>query len=135
MNSLGHPRVVQPAGEPTLGSLLQRAAFAQLPARFYELLQLSLPFAFQFWTWGWYRTAGWFVVASSFGVWGLAQQELEGYADADGLPRPPSRISRRIWRLARGVAATLGSLVTLGLLLEGFAQLMAGVFKCPGCSG
>src|SRR5438034_11158043 len=124
VNSLDQTRAAKQASEPTLGSFLQRAAFAQLPARFYGLLQVSLPFAFQFWTWGWRRTAGWLVVASAFGLWALAQQQLEGYADADGLPLPASWFPLRLWRLARGAAAVLGSLITLGLLLEGFAQLM-----------
>jgi hypothetical protein len=94
-----------------------------------------VPLAFQLWSWGWHRTAGWLAVASAFGVWALAQQRLEGHAEADDAQLSATSPLRQAWRVARRVAAVGGSLITLALLLEGFTQLMAIVFKCPGCAG
>ena len=121
--------------DPTLGAILQRAAYAQLPSRFYALLQACLPLAVQCWTCGWHRTAGWLVVLSAFGIWALAQQQIEGYEDAVDVTLAGTRGSAPLWRALRKVGAVVGSLTALALLLEGFAQVMAGVFQCPGCSG
>src|SRR5438105_10970016 len=123
------------AAEPgTLGALMRRVVGAEVPTRFYALLQVSLPLAWQCWTWGWRRSAGWLLVASAFGIWALAQQRIDGYVD-DGLVVPIRKGWSSAWRTLRVVAAAIGCLTTLALVLEGFAQLMAGVFKCPGCSG
>lgn len=122
------------ASELTLPELLKRVAYAEVPARFYVVLQVCVPFAVQFWTWGWHRTAGWLGVASVFGVWALAQQRIIGYAD-DGATHPPAFSRRRLWRFIRDTAAAAGSIGALLLALEAFVQVMAGVFKCPGCSG
>ena len=130
----GVQQIVAP-GESTLGELLRRTAYAQLPATFYWLLQLCVPLAFQLWVWGWHRAAGWLAVASAFGVWALAQQRLEGHAEADDAHLAATSSLRQVWRVARGLAGVGGSLITLVLLLEGFSQLMAIVFKCPGCAG
>jgi hypothetical protein len=74
-------------------------------------------------------------VASAFGLWALAQQQIDGYADAgDDRPLNGPRLGMA-WRVARRMGGLVGSLTALALLLEGFAQVMAVVFKCPGCSG
>jgi len=119
----------------TLDEILRRSVYAQLPSRFYGMLQLCLPLAAQCWSWGWHRTAGWLMVASAFGLWALAQQQIDGYADAgDDRPLNGPRLGMA-WRGARRMGGLVGSLTALALLLEGFAQVMAVVFKCPGCSG
>jgi hypothetical protein len=122
------------ASELTLPELLKRVAYAEVPARFYAVLQVCVPFAVQFWAWGWHRTAGWLGIASVFGVWALAQQRVIGYSD-DGATQPPASSGRRLWRFIRGAAAAVGTIGTVILVLEVFAQIMAGVFKCPGCAG
>lgn len=119
----------------TLGDLVRRLAFAQLPSRFYAVLQLCVPLAAQLWLAGWHRAAGWCFAASSFGVWALAQQRLEGHADAVAPDQTPAVRLRRGWQFVRRTAAVLGSLSALVLLAEAFAQLMARVFNCPGCAG
>jgi hypothetical protein len=120
--------------ELTLPELLKRVAYAEVPSRFYAVLQVCAPFAVQFWAWGWHRTAGWLGVASVFGLWALAQQRVIGYSD-DGADQPPASSRRRLWRFTRGAAAAAGTIGTAILVLEGFVQIMAGVFKCPGCAG
>jgi len=119
----------------TLGDLLRRVAFAQLPSRFYGLLQLCVPLAGQLWLAGWHRSAGWCLAASSFGLWALAQQRLEGHADATAPDGTLAVRFRRGWQLLRRAAAVVGSLTALVLFAEAFAQLMATVFNCPGCAG
>jgi len=123
------------ASSRTLPEILQDTAYTRLPSTFHWLLQAGLPLAFQLWIWGWHRAAGWLVVTSAFSVWALAQQRLEGYADDSSIRPPAIASSGRLWRVARGLSALVGSSVALALLLEGFAQLMAAVFKCPGCAG
>jgi len=114
--------------------LLKRIAYAEVPARFYAVLQVCVPFAVQFWTWGWHRTAGCLGVASVFGIWALAQQRIIGYSN-DGVTQPPASSRRRLWRFIRGTAGAVASIGALTLAFEAFVQIMAGVFKCPGCSG
>ena len=122
------------ADEQSLGAVARRAVAAQLPSRFYAILQVGLPVAIQSWTWGWHRTAGWSAVAALFGLWAIAQQHVEGYDD-DGIAVPPRATGRGAWKILRGIAAAAGTILVLGLTLEAFAQLMAVFFKCPGCSG
>src|SRR5262245_56933103 len=122
------------ASELTLPELLKRVAYAEVPARFYIVLQVCVPFAVQFWAWGWHRTAGWLGVASEFGVWALAQQRIIGYSD-DGAIQPPASPGRRLWRFIRGAAAAAATIGTVILSLEADLQIMQGVFKCPGCAG
>ena len=119
--------------DSTLGALLERIAYAEVPSRFHTVLQACAPLAVQAWMLGWYRTAGWLVAATALGLWGLAQQHIEGYADL--LEAPSNAGATRAWRLLRRGTAVVGSLVTLLLVLEGFARLLSGVFKCPGCAG
>jgi len=129
---------VQPLGVPSgrsLGEVLRDTAYAQLPATFHWLLQACVPLAFQFWAWGWHRLAGWLLVASAFSVWALAQQRLEGHADGGDACSSETPSHGRIWGIARGLAALVALSATLALVLEGFAQLLAAVFKCPGCAG
>ena len=120
--------------ELTLPELLKRVAYAEVPSRFYAVLQVCVPFAVQFWAWGWHRTAGWLGVASVFGLWALAQQHVIGYSD-DGATHPPASSGRRLWRFIRGAAAAAATIGTVTLVLEVFVQIMQGVFKCPGCAG
>jgi hypothetical protein len=136
MSSIEPVAEAKPASESTLGELLERTAYAQLPSRFYATLQLCLPLAYQCWTWGWHRTAGWLTVLSAFGLWALARQKTHGHADDVGeVAVVPSPKSQRLWRVVRGFAATGGSIATLMLVLEAFAQILARVFQCPGCAG
>lgn len=131
------PHTAQPTAQrhdPTLGALLQKIAYAEVPSRFYTVLQACAPLAIQAWLLGWHRTAGWLLAAGLFGLWGLAQQEVEGYADLLDTPAR-ARATTRLWRLVRGSAAVAGTLLTLLLVLEGFARILSGVFRCPGCAG
>jgi hypothetical protein len=119
---------VQPVkDEATLGALLRSLPATKLPAQFYQLLQLAIPFAFQFWSYGWYRTAGWMIVTSLFGVWALCVQHLE---DTDAHDR------RFVWqRIGRTVAKSAGGTLAAVLLVEGFVRFLSFVFRCPGCAG
>lgn len=118
--------------DATLDVLLRRFAFAQLPSRFYSLLQVSAPLAIQAWTLGWHRTAGWLFTLAAFGIWAIAQQRLQGHADllAETAPEPS-----RMWRVLRRTAAIVTGLSAGLLLAEGFVQIMARIFNCPGCAG
>src|SRR5437868_6516107 len=44
--------------DSTLGDLLRRMAYAQLPSRFYSVLQICAPLAVEAWLRGWHRSAG-----------------------------------------------------------------------------
>ena len=115
------------AEEPTLGALLRSVAYHRLPAQFYQLLQLAIPFAVQLWVWGWKRSAGWMVVASLFGIWALCEQRV----DATG-----EQSSRAVWpRIGRRLAGGGAALMAGGLALEGFVQLTRVLFGCLGCAG
>jgi hypothetical protein len=122
------------ANGDTLGDLSRRTAFAQLPSRFHLGLQLCAPLAIQLWHGGWHRTAGWLLVVSSFSLWAIAQQRLHGHAD-DLSFNPPSPSATRRWHFVRRTAAGVGLLIGGILAAEAFTQLMAVVFKCPGCAG
>ena len=118
--------------DATLDVLLRRFAFAQLPSRFYLVLQVSAPLAIQAWQFGWHRTAGWMFALGSFGVWAIAQQRLQGHADLLSETAPPPS---RMWRVLRRTAAIATGLTAGLLLAEGFVQIMARIFICPGCAG
>ena len=122
-------------GQDSLSDLLRRFAYAQLPSRFHLVAQLGFPLAYQFWTWGWRRTAGWLVVVALFSLWGLAEQELTGLADSEDSPVTDEAGGHKGWRLLRRASATAGSVLALTLILEAFVQILAGAFNCPGCSG
>lgn len=121
--------------EPTLGAMLHGVAMAQMPARFYQGLQLAVPAAVHFWNIGARRTALWLAAVSAFGIWSLCQQALTRRefwsADTDGGSRLPT-FATRATRVLAGAAAAV---TTGGLLAEAFTRLMAIVFKCPGCAG
>jgi hypothetical protein len=118
--------------DATLDVLLRRFAFAQLPSRFYSLLQVSAPLAVQAWTFGWHRTAGWMFALGAFGVWAIAQQRIQGHADllAETAPEPS-----RMWRVLRRTAAIAAGLTAGALVAEGFVQILSLIFNCPGCAG
>jgi hypothetical protein len=119
----------------SLSDLLRRLAYAQFPGRFHSLAQLAFPLAYQLWSWGWRRTAGWLIVVALFSLWALAEQTLTGRADSEIRPVPSNPRRRAALYLLRRVTATAGSLLAVTLLLEAFAQVMSGAFKCPGCAG
>ena len=119
----------------TLGDILRRAAYAQLPGRFYGVLQLCAPLSVQLWLTGSHRIAGWLFAASAFGAWALAQQHINGYADEfPPLAEQDVPVSRG-WRVLRGASAAIGSAAALALLGDAFIRLMATLFHCPGCAG
>ena len=134
MRTASHERL-RDAPQDSLGDLFRRVAYAQLPSRFHALAQLGFPLAYQCWTWGWPRTAGWLTALALFSLWALAEQHLTGRADSDLYACPTNPRALSCWRLLRGLAGATGSLLVLALLLEAFARAMAVVFKCPGCSG
>ena len=119
----------------SLSDLLRRFAYAQLPSRFHTLAQLGFPLAYQAWSWGWHRTAGWLTTLALFSLWALAEQHLTGRADSEVRAVPDSSANGTAWKVLRRVSATAGSLLVLTLSLEAFAQFMAHAFKCPGCAG
>jgi hypothetical protein len=120
--------------EPTLANLLRASAFAHLPARFYQLLQLALPFAAQAWYLGFPRTAGWLLVVSLFGIWALFEQR----ADRDAVAADVYAIQPRHTRwvsAARRLSGFAAGALAGGLIVEGVLRLFSIVFKCPGCAG
>jgi hypothetical protein len=119
----------------SLTDLLRRLAYAQLPSRFHSVAQLGFPLAYQLWSWGWHRSAGWLTAIALFSLWALAEQHLTGRADSE--IHPVAENSKRLagWRFLRSMSATTGFLITLTLILEGFAQILSSAFNCPGCAG
>jgi len=112
--------------EPTLGVLLRSVAYTRMPTQFYQLLQLAVPLAAQFWSYGLRRTAGAMIVVSLFGIWALCVKRIDE-VDDDSRARWP--------RVGRRIAAGLGGALAAGLVLEGFVQVMSHLFHCPGCAG
>jgi hypothetical protein len=102
--------------EPTLGVVLRQAVRVEIPARFYQLLQLALPFALQFAFGGRWRWAAGGAAISAFGLWGLCVQRFD--CDAD------SGWRLRALRICRVACGTLAAVVTLVLVLEAFLRLM-----------
>src|SRR4051812_30177924 len=98
-----------PVAGNTLSEVLQKTAHAQLPSQFYGLLQLSLPLAYQAWTWQFYRTAGWLFVVSAFGLWALGQQHLKGHADCLENPETAPSQFKNLWQALRDSSAIIGS--------------------------
>ena len=116
--------------EPTLGALLRSVAYTRLPNQFYQLLQLAIPFAVQFWSYGLHRTAGWMIVVSLFGLWALCVKRLDEAVEGGVENR------RSAWaRIGRAVFSGAGGALAACLALEGFVQFMSYVFRCPGCAG
>lgn len=113
--------------EPTLVALLRSVAYTRLPTQFYQLLQLAIPFAVQFWSYGLHRTAGWMIVVSLFGLWALCVKRLEGADEHD---------VRFAWpRIGRSLTKGLGGALAGILAIEAVIRFMAFVFRCPGCAG
>ena len=113
--------------DQTLSALLRSIAYTRLPTQFYQVLQLAIPLAFQFWSYGLHRTALWMVVISLFGIWALCVKRLEG-TDA--------RDRRFVWpRIGRGLARGFAGGLAGVLILDAFVRFMSFVFRCPGCAG
>ena len=127
----------QPTGiaNQSLGDLARRLAYEQLPSRFHTLAQLGFPLAYQLWTWGWHRTAGWFATLALFSLWALAEQHLTGRADSEIREMLGKPSQRTAWSLLRRASAGAGTLLAITLALEAFARLMSHAFGCPGCAG
>lgn len=130
-------RAKQPSSllEPTLGNLLRETAYARMPARFYWLLQTCVPWALQAWAWGWPRTAGWLGVASTFGLWAIAEQHITGYAAAIDSFESRATTRLQLWRAVRAGASFVGIVGSGVMLIDLFLQLLSATFKCPGCAG
>jgi hypothetical protein len=113
--------------EPTLATLLRSVAYTRLPTQFYQLLQLAIPLAFQFWSYGLRRTAGWMIVVSLFGLWALCVKRLEN-TDAHDV--------RFAWpRIGRSLTKGIGGALAGTLAIEAVVRFMTFVFRCPGCAG
>lgn len=119
----------------TLGDILRRTSYVQLPSRFYGVLQLCAPLSIQLWLAGSHRAAGWLFAASAFGAWALAQQHINGHAEEFPPVAERDASTSRGWRFLRATSAVIGGGVTLALLGDAFIRLMAIVFHCPGCAG
>jgi hypothetical protein len=129
------PEVTRDVAHDSLSDISHRFAYEQLPSRFHTAAQLALPLSYQLWTWGWHRSAGWLTALALFSLWALAEQHLTGHADSNPDAIARNSKGRSAWRVLRRVSVTAGSLVTIGLVLEAFAQIMSHAFKCPGCAG
>ena len=113
--------------EPTLGNALRAVADAQMPARFYQILQVALPGAYQLWGLGWHRSAAMCLAVSAFGVWALCEQQRTTL-------EPPTRAAMVIVGVRR-LAGTVAAVAVGGLAVQAFIGLMGIVFRCPGCAG
>ncbi|MEP6491848.1 MAG: hypothetical protein ABJF01_04180 [bacterium] len=113
--------------DQTLATLLRSIADTRLPTQFSQLLQLAIPFAVQFWSYGLHRTAGWMVVVSLFGLWALAVKRLDGTDERD---------VRFTWaRIGRYLTGRVGTGLAAVLTVEAVIRFMTFVFRCPGCAG
>jgi hypothetical protein len=100
-----------------------------MSGRLYQCLELAIPAATQFAIWGWWRSAGWMVVVSAFGIWGICDQALEQAVEGRST-------AAALWfRIGRAVAGPAAGLAASCLLIEAISQLMATIFKCIGCAG
>ena len=116
-----------PRADPTLDELLHSVAYTRLPAQFYQLLQLALPAAAELWSYGWYRSAGWMVVVSLYGIWALCAKRLDE-AEMERHPSPWLTIGRSV---SKGAGIALAG----ALGIEGLVRILSFVFRCPGCAG
>ena len=115
--------------EPTLATAIRSLAHGRMSGRFYQCLELAIPAAVQFAMWGWWRSAGWMVVVSAFGIWGICDQALEQ-------PAEERSSAGRLWlRMGRAVAGPTAGLAASCLLTEALSQLMGTIFRCIGCAG
>ena len=119
--------------EPTLAAELHSLAHGHLAGRFYQGLELAVPLAIQCAVWGWWRTAGWLLVVSAFGAWGICDQQLE-QLDAQAT-RSPTSARNPLLRAGRAVAGLVAGLTASALLMGAFGWLMGAIFRCIGCAG
>jgi hypothetical protein len=113
--------------DQTLGALLRSVAYTRLPTQFYQMLQLAIPLAFQFWSYGLYRTALWMVVVSLFGIWALCVKRLDGTDPRD---------RRFAWpRIGRSLALGAGGALAGVLMAEAALRFLAFALRCPRCIG
>jgi hypothetical protein len=99
---------------------------------------LGVPWSVQFLLWGWRRSAALMVVLSTFGLWALCEQALDGghaiAADA-GHAIAPRSLKRTLLRAGRRVAGFVAGATATMLLFELFVRVMFAVIRCPGCAG
>ena len=76
MASYERVQVVEHSQEPTLGVVLRSVVVREIPERFFLLIQLAAPWAFQFARLGWWNSARAMAAISAFGVWGLCEHRL-----------------------------------------------------------
>jgi len=105
------------ASEPTLASLATRLVRTTVPRRLYHVLSFALPFAIDFATRGWWRSAGWALAVAAFGAWGLADHWM-----AESAVNHPSRA--RWVRVVRVIAGGLAVAPPAVLVLEAFLRLL-----------
>jgi hypothetical protein len=117
----------------TLPAALRSLSLTQLPSRFYLVLQVAVPMAFQFGSWGWRRAAASMVVVSAFGVWALCEQRIDqsrGSDEAMSNPAPGA-----LFRLLHTVAGVIAGLTGAGLVVDAIIRFLSVGFRCPGCAG
>jgi hypothetical protein len=115
--------------EPTLAAAIRSLAHGRMSGRFYQCLELAIPAAVQFAMWGWWRSAGWMLVVSAFGIWGICDQALERAEEE-------RTSAEHLWfRIGRALAGPTGGLAASCLLTEAFGHLMGTIFRCIGCAG
>jgi hypothetical protein len=119
--------------EPTLEAELRSLAHGCLAGRLYQCLELAMPLAVQLAVWGWWRSAGWSLVVSAFGAWGLCDQALERHAEQ--LSDRVTPRGARWLRAGRAVAGLAAGVTASALLMEAFGQLMGSMLRCLGCAG
>jgi len=102
--------------EPTLAALLGDIVRDVVPTRFYQLLQLGIPFGIQFATMAWWRSAGWAFGAAAFGAWALSERALRCADDPANAPFP--------MRALRSMAASVAAAIPAVLMLELFMHLL-----------
>jgi hypothetical protein len=127
------PPAAEPASAPgaakdlTLDELLHSVAYTKLPTQFYGLLQLAIPAAAELWHYGWYRSAGWMVVVSLYGIWALCAKRID---EAE----PDERVSPW-WRIGRSVTKGLGLSLTGVVAVLTVVRLLSFVFHNLGGAG
>lgn len=109
--------VTRTGHEPTLGGMLRSVARAELPARYYQLLQLAFPLAGEFVALHWWRPAGWAFAVGAFGAWALVEQYLQREMEFGTQRHAVARAARAVAGLAAGGTALL-------LALELFLRLL-----------
>jgi hypothetical protein len=127
------PPATEPAGAPgaakdlTLDELLHSVAYTKLPTQFYGLLQLAIPAAAELWHYGWYRSAGWMVVASLYGIWALCAKRIDE-AEPDEHVSPWWRVGRSV---TKGLGLSLAGVLAIATILRILSFTLHGL--C--CSG